>query len=195
MKNLLQDNLEGDVTFKKIFVTYYARIVYFAFQIIGDREEAEDIAQDVFLQLIKSNKEFENEENVSQHEIAIKNYLYLTAKNLCLNQIRHNNVVKEYQAKNQFPVFDDTDIVNAIVSSEISSRIYRAIETLPSQCREVTRMAYIQGLKNQEIADDLQISINSVRAHKQRAIQLLRDKLDKKDLLLMIIFEKKLNFL
>lgn len=56
-------------------------------------------------------------------------------------------------------------------------------------------MAYVHGLKNQEIADNLQISINSVRAHKQRAIQLLRDKLDKKDLLLMIIFEKKLNFL
>ena len=121
--------------------------------------------------------------------------MYLTAKNLCLNQIRHNNIVKEYQAKNQFPVFDDTDIVNAIVSSEISSRIYQAIETLPGQCREVTRMAYVHGLKNQEIADNLQISINSVRAHKQRAIQLLRDKLDKKDLLLMIIFEKKLNFL
>ena len=48
MKNLLQDNLEGDVTFKKIFVTYYARIVYFAFQIMGDREGAEDIAQDTF---------------------------------------------------------------------------------------------------------------------------------------------------
>ena len=86
-------------------------------------------------------------------------------------------------------------VLNAIVSSEISSRIYQAIETLPGQCREVTRMAYVHGLKNQEIADNLQISINSVRAHKQRAIQLLRDKLDKKDLLLMIIFEKKLNFL
>ena len=116
----------------------------------------------------------------------------MTAKNLCLNQIRHNNIVKDYQAKNQFSIFDDTDIVNAIVSSEISSRIYQAIETLPAQCREVTRMAYIQGLKNQEIADNLQISINSVRVHKQRAIHLLRDKLSKKDLLLMIIFEKKL---
>ena len=187
MKNLLQDNLEGDVTFKKIFVTYYARIVYFAFQIMGDQEGAEDIAQDTFVNF------WNQKENVSQHEVAIKNYLYLTAKNLCLNQIRHNNIVKDYQAKNQFPVFDDTDIVNAIVSSEISSRIYQAIETLPGQCREVTRMAYVHGLKNQEIADNLQISINSVRAHKQRAIHLLRDKLSKKDLLLMIIFEKKLN--
>lgn len=184
MKNLLQDNLKGNVVFKEIFATYYARIVYFAFQIIGDREEAEDIAQDTFVNF------WSQKENVSQHEIAIKNYLYLTAKNLCLNHIRHNNVVKEYRTKNQFSVFDDTDIVNAIVSSEISSRIYQAIETLPGQCREVTRMAYIHGLKNQEIADNLQISINSVRAHKQRAIQLLRDKLDKKDLLLMIIFEK-----
>ena len=174
MKNLLQDNLEGNVTFKKIFVTYYARIVYFAFQIIGDREEAEDIAQDTFVNF------WNQKENVSQHEVAIKNYLYLTAKNLCLNQIRHNNIVKDYQAKNQFSI-------------EISSRIYQAIETLPAQCREVTRMAYIQGLKNQEIADNLQISINSVRVHKQRAIHLLRDKLSKKDLLLMIIFEKKLN--
>ena len=153
---------------------------------MGDREGAEDIAQDTFVNF------WIQKENVSQHEIAIKNYLYLTSKNLCLNQIRHNNIVKEYQAKNQFPVFDDTYIVNAIVSSEISSRIYQAIETLPGQCREVTRMAYVHGLKNQEIADNLQISINSVRAHKQRAIQLLRDKLDKKDLLLMIIFDKKL---
>ena len=88
-----------------------------------------------------------------------------------------------------------TGVSCASSNSEISSRIYQAIETLPGQCREVTRMAYILGLKNQEIADCLQISINSVRAHKQRAIQLLRDKLDKKDLLLMIIFEKKLNFL
>ena len=124
MKNLLQDNLEGDVTFKKIFVTYYARIVYFAFQIMGDREGAEDIAQDTFVNF------WNQKENVSQHEIAIKNYLYLTAKNLCLNQIRHNNIVKEYQAKNQFPVFDDTDIVNAIVSSEISSRIYQAMRII-----------------------------------------------------------------
>ena len=91
MKNLLQDNLEGDVTFKKIFVTYYARIVYFAFQIMGDREGAEDIAQDTFVNF------WNQKENVSQHEIAIKNYLYLTAKNLCLNQIRHNNIVKEYR--------------------------------------------------------------------------------------------------
>ena len=71
MKNLLQDNLEGDVTFKKIFVTYYARIVYFAFQIMGDREGAEDIAQDTFVNF------WNQKENVSQHEIAIKNYLYL----------------------------------------------------------------------------------------------------------------------
>ena len=111
MKNLLQDNLEGNVTFKKIFVTYYARIVYFAFQIIGDREEAEDIAQDTFVNF------WNQKENVSQHEVAIKNYLYLTAKNLCLNQIRHNNIVKDYQAKNQFSIFDDTDIVNAILDS------------------------------------------------------------------------------
>ena len=187
MKNLLQDNLKGNIVFKEIFMTYYARIVYFAFQIVGDRVEAEDIAQDTFVNF------WNQKENVSQHEIAIKNYLYLTAKNLCLNQIRHNNIVKEYQAKNQFSLLDDTDVVNAIVSSEISSRIYQAIETLPARCREVTRMAYIQGLKNQEIADNLQISINSVRAHKQRAIQLLRNKLSKKDLLLMIIFEKKLR--
>ena len=51
MKNLLRDNLEGNVVFKKIFATYYARIVYFSFQIIGDRAEAEDIAQDNLVNL------------------------------------------------------------------------------------------------------------------------------------------------
>lgn len=188
MENLPQGNLGEVLSFKKVFAIYYARIVYFAFQIIGDRDEAEDIAQDTFVNFLNQR------ESVSQHEGAIKNYLYLTAKNLCLNQIRHNNVVKEYNSKNQVSVVDDTDIVNAIVSSEISSKIYKAIETLPGQCQEIARMAYIHGCKNQEIADKFQISVNSVRAQKQRAIQLLRGRLDKQDLLLMIIFEKKLNF-
>lgn len=189
MRDLPQGN-SGEVTsFKKIFATYYARIVYFAFQILGDRDEAEDIAQDTFVNF------WNLKDSVARHEGAIKNYLYLTAKNLCLNQIRHNNVVKEYHTKNDVSPFDDTDIVNAIVSSEISSKIYKAIETLPGQCQEIARMAYIHGCKNQEIADKFQISVNSVRAQKQRAIQLLRSKLDKRDLLLMIFFEKKLNFL
>ena len=71
MKNLLQDNLKGNIVFKEIFMTYYARIVYFAFQIVGERVEAEDIAQDTFVNF------WNQKENVSEHEIAIKNYLYL----------------------------------------------------------------------------------------------------------------------
>lgn len=185
MKNLLHDNLEVPVDFKKVFVKYYARIVYFAYQILGDRDEAEDVAQDTFVNFWKTR------ENVSSHEAAVKSYLYLTAKNLCMNQIRHHSVVKEYLSKNQISAFDDTDIVNAIVSSEISSRICAAIETLPAQCREITRMAYVQGLKNQEIADKMQLALNTVRAQKQRAIQLLKGKLNKSDLLLMIIFMQK----
>ena len=176
-----------DYNISDIVNKYSRHVAMLSYTYTKNIADAEDIAQDSFVNF------WNQKENVSQHEVAIKNYLYLTAKNLCLNQIRHNNIVKDYQAKNQFSIFDHTEIVNAIVSSEISSRIYQAIETLPAQCREVTRMAYIQGLKNQEIADNLQISINSVRVHKQRAIHLLRDKLSKKDLLLMIIFEKKLN--
>lgn len=69
MKNLLRDNLEGNVVFKKIFATYYARIVYFAFQIIGDRAEAEDIAQDTFVNF------WNQKEHVSQHESSNKELL------------------------------------------------------------------------------------------------------------------------
>ena len=68
MKNLLQDNLEGNVTFKMIFVTYYAWIVYFAFQIIGDREEAYEIAKAT---LVNFSYQIEK---VSKHEYANKYY-------------------------------------------------------------------------------------------------------------------------
>ena len=183
MTSLEQSNKRELLSFKNIFTTYYARVVYFAFQILGDREEAEDVAQDTFVNFWNAK------ENVSSNENAVKAYLYLTAKNLCLNIIRHHNIVREYQSKNQPSAFDDTDVVNAMISSEISSKIYQAIGTLPEQCQEIARMAYIQGMKNQEIADKFQISVNSVRAQKQRAIQLLRGKLNKKDLLLMIFFE------
>lgn len=174
--------------FSRIFDAYYKRIVYFAFQIVGNREEAEDIAQDTFENYWYSYP------RIATHEIAIKNYLYSTAKNLSLNCLRHREVINRYRVKNTEPEPDSVDLLNILIKTEVSAEVHKAISALPRQCREIARMAFLQGLKNQEIADLLQISIHSVRAQKQRAIQLLRQKLDKHMLTLFFLskyFSKK----
>ena len=162
MKNLLQDNLEGNVTFKKIFVTYYARIVYFAFQIIGDREEAEDIAQDVFLQLIKSNKEFENEEH-------IRNWLLRVAVN------ESKKLLISPFKKKVIPLDEVGE--ELIFEHKEESDLYYAVMELPSKYRISVYMYYYEDYSVDEIADILKVNPSTIRTQLMRAREKLRSKL------------------
>ena len=159
MKNLLQDNLEGNVTFKKIFVTYYARIVYFAFQIIGDREEAEDIAQDVFLQLIKSNKEFENEEH-------LRAWLFRIAIN------KSKNLLKSFWISHR----SDFPTENTSIHEKDYDLILSVLELEPKY-RIPIHLFYYEGYSIKEISAILHEKEATIGTRLDRARKKLKDKL------------------
>ncbi len=159
-----------DTFVKDMYDRYYLRMCEFAYRLVGCREAARDIAQDAFVVLLESQSRISN-------EAAVKSYLYSTLKNVALNRIRHQNTAARIQAKHQMDEVDEASVVRAIVHAEIIGELYIALESLPQRCASVCKMAYLEGRKNQEIADALGVSINTIKTQKQRAISLLRNKL------------------
>ncbi|MEI3802379.1 MULTISPECIES: RNA polymerase sigma-70 factor [unclassified Chitinophaga] len=155
-----------------LFKTYYTRLCYFAFQFTGDKDKARDIAQEAFVSYLGQQGQ------VTAHPVAIKNFLYSTVRNACLNAIRHEKVVEKFAAAQEGMSENDPSVILTMIRSEVIGEINRALETLPEACQVIIRMGYISGLKNQEIADQLNISINTVKTQKKRGLHLLRQRLN-----------------
>ena len=177
-QHLFEDTDSGGVThdtedaFEKMFRTYFPKLAHFAYQLIRDESAAKDVAQDAFVTY------WNNRNDVSGHEKAIRNFLYTTVRNSCLNILRHNKVVDQYRGTQDPEPVDEFNVIHAMVRSEVLTEIYAAIETLPDSCRRISRMGYLEGLKNKEIAHALGVSVNTVKTQKKRGLQLLRLRLD-----------------
>lgn len=169
------DNSERDtpseVSFETLFSRSYAGLVYFSFQITGDKQEAEDIVQDAFVSY------WNRRDEVAKDLPAIKGFLYATVRNACLNLHKHQKVIRKFQDQLPADPVEDRIMENEIIRAEVLSEIYNAIESLPPGCRQISRMSYLDGKKNNEIAEELGVSVNTVKTQKQRAMQLLRQKL------------------
>lgn len=178
----------NEKVFEQFFKGFYPRLVYFAFQILGDKTKAEDIVQEAFI------KYWDHKEEVSQNPIAIKNFLYSTVKNSSLNVVRHEKVVEKYKSNFTPLEAEEATVINYIIQSEVLAEIHQAIQTLPESCQRISRMGYLEGMKNHEIAATLGISINTVKTQKQRAMQLLRLRLNPETFaLLALVLDSSFN--
>ncbi|RRB00873.1 RNA polymerase sigma-70 factor [Larkinella rosea] len=156
---------------ERLFNEFYDRLVYFSLQLVKDQDQAQDIVQDAFI------KYWQEREFVLADRIAVKNYLYSTVRNASLNAIRHGKVVEEYVRQQGTSEPEERSILEAIISAEVMAEIHIAIAALPENYRQISVMSYLEGKKNQEIADELGMSINTVKKQKHRALELLRHRL------------------
>ncbi|MDP4278499.1 MAG: RNA polymerase sigma-70 factor [Bacteroidota bacterium] len=159
-----------DRLFDDCFRQYYQPLSYFAYTYLNDKDLAEDVVQTVFFNILKERKSFEDD---SFH----KHYLYKSVRNACLNELKrlsiHSDVVDRIKTEDVDPE-EDADFFQAVVRAEVYREIMDAIESLPVACGQVFKMAYIQNYDNQEIADLLSISINTVKVQKNNAKKRLR---------------------
>ena len=170
--------------FELFFKAHYRGLCFFAQGILTNKETAEDIVQESFMKYMDRQTDFET-------DIAALSFLYTTIRNASFNYLRHLKVEERHKHE-PVPLKEDPVALQAIIKSEAMGQIYKAIETLPTGCRTIFHLGYIEELKNQEIADHLQISINTVKTQKARALQLLRLKLNPEDLVIFLLaFEIK----
>jgi RNA polymerase sigma-70 factor (ECF subfamily) len=172
---------------KALFERYYDRLLYFAWQYVHDKETARDLVQDAFITY------WRNAANIADEETPIKNYLYLTVKHACLKHLRHNEVVGKYYNTLEADPQEEALGHYRIVRAEVISEIHQAIAGLPQPLRKISQMSYLEGLKNQEIADQLNMPLNTVKSHKQKALQALRLRLHPDNFVALLLVIKLLR--
>lgn len=165
---------------KRLFDEYYKRLVYFSYQVTHNKPQAEDIAQDAFV------KFWNNSSLISNNPIAVKNFLYSTVKNASLNAVRHNKVAERHISTIDAAPTEEA-VFNTIVRTEVLAEIHQAISLLPGSCQQIFRMSYIDEMKNNQIAEVLGVSVNTVKTQKQRALKVLRGQLNPDLFMLLIV--------
>ena len=157
--------------FELVFNQYYNIMVLYASRFMDTREEAEEIAQDVFV------KFWEKCDSLSE-DSSIKSYLYRSIHNSCLNTIKHEKVKDGYR-QHVIHVMESSyqNEFNEDDSEAIRKKIHSEIDKLPPRCCEIFKLSRFEGLKYQEIADHLSISVKTVEVQMGKALKVLRDSL------------------
>lgn len=172
---------------KKAFTVVYNRynkLLYtLAYRYLVDQSMAEDAVQYVFVKLWESHGRLDV-------LVSLKNYLYTMTKNYVLNQIRNQNsaVLHNYKIYQSSNLEDYEDgISKAMEDEEMLERLYSAVYSLPEQKKQVTLLKLEGKFSNQEIADKMNISVNTVKTHYAQTLKMLKGSLSKLLILIGVI--------
>ncbi len=188
MEDTLKLLREGNhKAFEELFETYFESLSRYAFSILRDSDEAQDIVQKVFFKLWDQHKELEI-------RTSVKSYLYRIVHNESLNFVHQRTNRAEINHEICFYSDDTTDNVSEqIIASDLQKAIDNALGELPPQCRKVFEMSRMEQKSYSEIAQNLTISVNTVENHISKALRQLRISL--KDYLIVLLFFINIFFL
>lgn len=165
--------------FENFYITWYSRVKHFARDYVLSDEEAENIAQDVFLEFYQKRAEL-------GFHINLIAYLFTSVKNKCIDHLRRKLMEQEATAKMQeeFDLsfrmkFDSLEAFNmeGLSENNIKGIIEKALNTLPGRCREIFIMSKIEGKKQREIAEELNVSVKTIESQMTIAYKKLREEL------------------
>jgi len=167
------DILEGlrngnEKAIRKLYDHYYRPLCYFNKSLINYIEEAEDISTETFLKLLQKKDDFDTLSD-------IKSFLFVTARNACLDFLRKEKRHKKAHDEISFLAeFDEQFGDNEMIVAKVLQTIYAEIENLPKQCGDVFKSIFIEGKSTAEIADEMQISPQTVLNQKSKALRKIR---------------------
>ena len=165
--------------FEELFLQFFPKVKLFAAILLKSEQEAEDVAQDIFVWLWETPDLWEG--NLE------KNYLYTMVKNNIFNRIKRKNLETKYihmqldlQGVMEPEEFEDP--LNGIYREELQLLLKLALGQMPDKRREVFELSRFQQLSNLEIAEKMNLSVRTVEQHIYLALK------DLKKLLLIAIF-------
>ena len=156
-----------EAAFEALFRASYSRLVAAAEHVLGARGEAEDVAQEVLLELWRGRERLDP-------GMSVDGYLHRAVRNRALNRVRHDRVVREAEpllaTRTTAPSAD-----RAVLAGELEATVRATVARLPARCREVFELSRVHRLRYTEIASAMDISVKTVEAQMGKAIRLLRD--------------------
>ncbi|MUH37443.1 RNA polymerase sigma-70 factor [Zobellia amurskyensis] len=161
-----------EMAYDTLMNQYYVLLCNYAFTFTKNRDNAEDIVQNVMVDLWTKRKKI-------KPELCLKNYLYKSVYNGFISQYRKQKPVIYLEKKH-------IDAVDAIMESNqeemqrLIKLVNHEIERLPKKCREIFLLNKKDGLTHTEISEHLDISTKTVEGHITRAFKILKNRLEER---------------
>lgn len=174
--------------FERLFKEHYAPLTDYAYRILHDRAEAQDVVQDVFCKLWDGRESLDIRHSLSA-------YLYKMAYTNCMASLRHQKVVQEYAEQEALDLYFKEVIQTPeaelnLINKDLRYYIDEAVEKLPPRCREIFILAQMEQKSHQEIAGQLGVSVKTVE--NQLGIAMTKLRKDLEWLLLFMMFFKSI---
>ncbi len=177
---ILEKLKEGDpLAYNQLFDTYYMPLCVYSLKYCDSFQLAEDIVQDLFVKLW-------DEKIYMKFDNSIGPYLFKAVK---------NNTLQGIKKESKFVFQDIENIVNSIMEDEPldfatleeeKTKLFEQVEALPEKSKEVFKAIVLDNMRYKEVAEHLDISVNTVKTHYARALKQLRFKLDIIIMLMMV---------
>ena len=157
---------ENNINFDALFRYNYRPLCLYALHYLGDADLSEDIVQESYTALWEKLQE-------GAHVLNRKSYLYMMVRNRCLDHLRKKGIPTEsLKPYDTYGIIDDDDAQDR---SRTEARLWTAIDSLPEKCREIFILSKRDGLKYEEIAEELGLSVNTVRNQIAKALKLIKE--------------------
>jgi len=164
--------------FEQLFRLFYPRLKNYAYSLLHNENEAEDMVQDVFFQVWQNRLNLDNEKNIGS-------YLFTVLRNKCLNSLKHKVVEEKFilqSAKNETEELYHISFIETgdFVSMEkrLMTELEMIISEMPEKCQTAFRLKWFEGKKVREIAEIMNISTTMVDKHLAKGLEVARKKLN-----------------
>lgn len=167
MDNDSLNDKEISKVFEDCFRQFFKPLCYYAMGFVKDGEAAKDLVHDAFLSAWTHRHEID-------FSLPMYPYFLNLTRNNAINYLEHCEVRARYAASEmkkgeafEMPALDNHE--------ELIAKIIKRIDCLPGRCSEVMRLCFLEGKRYKEIADLLDISVNTVKTHISAGLKVLRD--------------------
>jgi RNA polymerase sigma-70 factor (ECF subfamily) len=182
-KDLAQKIKTGDKdAYQKLFEKYAPRIYRFAFSYLKNKPDAEELVQNVFLKIWEKRNLLDSSQN-------IKAFVFKVAVNTIYDFIRKKNMeyaFEDYARLNYSPGEDST--WHSIIFEEMQQNLRQLVSQLPEQQQKIFQLSKLDGLSNDEIARQLNLSKRTVENHLYRALAFLKKHFTSETLFALLFF-------
>ena len=184
---LMNMQLVNREAFDELFRCYYPRLISYISSIL-DSKIAEDIAQDVFLYV------WENRKKIYFGQ-GFQSYLFQSGYTRAMDYLRKQHTVMDYAQNVQTDFLEiyeklarnEDGILEHLYSKDFYQTLHQLLDKIPEQRRNVFLLAYVDGLKSKDIAEQCNMSQRTVESHIYLTLKFLRERLLKKDFYIFLL--------
>ncbi len=162
----------GDLrVFEDLFRSLYQPLCFYALKYVSVPDTAEEIVQDLFFTLWEKREEL-------TITTSLQAYMYTATHNRCLKFLDHRQIEQKYEKYRRELSADSFEPAADLTSvNEIQRIINKTLDSLPDKCSRIFRLNRYEGLRYNDIASKLSISVKTVEANMGKALKMLRENL------------------